>query len=685
MQFDQQRFPAFIFHFLFSILLLLLKPIRAPGVVFVPYLLGSLTCLRRSFLCYSSSLLHGEIWPHLARNHSIHFAAAIRKNHRDDLPMLLLILASFLAGIAASWERWGNPLIDAGRELNVPLRLARGDMLYSQVRYIYGPLSPYVNAALFRIFHPSLWVIWTRGIVTTIFVLAIVYWLARQITGRRPATLACLAVTWLCALKPEGNYVLPYAYSGLDGCLFGLGTLALCIVGLRKRSSSAGASFALAGVAASLAFLAKTEMGFAAIAIGVMAVVLAGFPDWRRLIAQMLAFLVPALGITAVVMEWFAIRVGWTTLTTDSYFFFGHVPWQLIHFNQVRFGFDHPWHSLGLMILSVLRLAAIAGLLAAICLLWSQRTRDASRSGSPTRSSRQLYALLLLSLAAIGITSPALSDLGPFMAMPFILIALVIAALVALRVNYTPSVSADASNARVFLLIAVFALGSLARIFLRVSSGGALSSFLVPLSIVLFVCVWLDLFPLFLKDPSARQLARKAASAVLTLSLLVSAVVLSVRYQRKFSYPIVTERGTWRTSPELGIAFNQALRYIDANTKPGGPVAPMPEGTSINFLSGRPNPLRDEISLPGMVTLREEESAIRTLQNLSVPLVLIVNRSTAEFGQAAFGVDYETTLVSWIEKNYSVCAIFTAHPNLQKGAHARIGNPFFFIRAYCKK
>ena len=625
----------------------------------------------------------GRIWREIVESVS---QPPSEKITRDDLPMLLLILTSLLAGIAASWERWGNPLIDAGREVNVPLRLARGETLYSQVRYIYGPLSPYVNAALFRIVHPSLWVIWTRGIVTTMFVVAIIYWLARQITGRWPATLACLAVTWLCALKPEGNYILPYAYSGLDGCLFGLATLALCIVGLRGRNSSAGTFFALAGIAASLAFLAKTEMGFAAIAIGVMAVVLEECANWRRLITKMLAFLVPASGITAVVIEWFAIRVGWTTLTADSYLFFGHVPWQLIHFNQVRFGFDHPWHSLGLMILSVLRLAAIAGLLAAICLLWSQRTiRTGSTGSSSRRSSRQPYALLLLSLVAIGITSPPLSDLGPFMAMPFILIALVIAAIVALRMSSTPRISAGTNNAGVFLLITVFALGSLARIFLRVSSGGALSSFLVPLSIVLFVYVWLDLFPLFLKNPGARQLAQKVATIVLTLSVVVSAVVLSLRYQRKFSYPIVTERGTWRTSPELGVAFNQALHYIAANTKPGDTVVPMPEGTSINFLSGRPNPLRDEISLPGMVTLPEEESAIRTLQNLSVPLVLIVNRSTAEFGQAAFGVDYETTLVSWIEKNYKACATFSAHPNVQQDARPQIGNPFFFIRAYCRK
>src|ERR1022692_312623 len=99
---------------------------------------------------------------------------------------------SLAAGLAGSWARWGHPLIDSGREMNAPLRLMRGEMLYSQVRYIYGPLSPYLNAWLYRAFHPSLWALWINGMVTTMIILALAYWLARQIAGRGVATFACL-------------------------------------------------------------------------------------------------------------------------------------------------------------------------------------------------------------------------------------------------------------------------------------------------------------------------------------------------------------------------------------------------------------------------------------------------------------------------------------------------------------
>ncbi len=201
------------------------------------------------------------------------FAAAPRfAIGRKDTLCFLGVIASFALGLAASWQRWGNPLVDSGRELNVPQRLLRGEMLYSDVGYIYGPLSPYLNALLYRMFHPSLWVIWGRGIVCTVVVLAMVYWIARQIMDAFPAALACTAVTWICALKSQGNYMLAYSFGGLDGCILVLTTAALTICFLRTREWR----FLIgAACAAGLAVLAKTEFGGAAIGTGLVAVVFA--------------------------------------------------------------------------------------------------------------------------------------------------------------------------------------------------------------------------------------------------------------------------------------------------------------------------------------------------------------------------------------------------------------------------
>ena len=135
-----------------------------------------------------------------------------------------------------------------------------------------------------------------------------------------------------------------------------------------------------------------------------------------------------------------------------------------------------------------------------------------------------------------------------------------------------------------------------------------------------------------------------------------------------------TERVT-----SYGRAINEALAYIERTTSPGDAVAVLPEGTAIDFLSGRRNPLREEIITPGYLDAAGEERAIRQLRDAGTALILIPNRPTAEFGPAVFGQDYCRRMMHWINANYVTCAIFGP----VKDSGLRIGARPFFIRAYC--
>src|ERR1700674_2945912 len=93
------------------------------------------------------------------------------KVSRLDLRWLGVVLLCWIEGLGVTWQRWANPLVDCGREMNIPLRLARGEMLYSQVRFLYGPFSPYLHAALFRAFGPSLGILYADGILSATLIL----------------------------------------------------------------------------------------------------------------------------------------------------------------------------------------------------------------------------------------------------------------------------------------------------------------------------------------------------------------------------------------------------------------------------------------------------------------------------------------------------------------------------------
>src|SRR5512135_2029470 len=92
----------------------------------------------------------------------------------------VLILLVLLAGVSAiSWQMWANPVIDGGREMNTPLRLLRGETIYSQVYYLYGPVAPWFNALLYRVFGIHLNTLYAAGLAGALLLVLMLFCLAR--------------------------------------------------------------------------------------------------------------------------------------------------------------------------------------------------------------------------------------------------------------------------------------------------------------------------------------------------------------------------------------------------------------------------------------------------------------------------------------------------------------------------
>ena len=612
------------------------------------------------------------------------------KLDRRDLFWIVLIAVSFGAGLAVSWERWGNPLVDCGREMNQPLRLASGQMLYSDVRHIYGPLSPYLNAALFKVFEPSLGVLYADGIITAALILILIYYVARQIMTPATAGAATLSVLWLCALKQAGNYILPYSYSALHGCALGLITLALLLKFVRLQgrgaTGSAVAFLAGAGLAAGAAVLAKTEMGTAAVAAGIAAAMI-GPRSHRLRAASLVVFATPAAVVAASVYAFIAAKVGWQTLVTDSHLFFASVPPELVYFNKRMFGFDRPLQSLVEMLSASVRVGLIGALIATISMALAKRNGETVNVKLVTvdagqASLSQLIALAGVSallLVSISLAAGSNADRGPYLAMPVLLV--VLAGTMLARVFKEGVSGGTREHAILVAVTALYALASLARVLLRVRSGGAYSSYLLPASVVLFTYSGAHVLPGMIRDARAGRLAHRIFLALILIWVAATAVVFSVRYRRDHTYQISSGRGVMIAVADLGKAFDEAIQLINAETATGEPVAVVPEGTSLDFLTGRTNPLREEILTPGYLDAAGEERAIRQLQVSLPKLIFVTNRATPEFGPAVIGRDYCVKLMAWVDQNYDSCAVLGP----DHSANLDIGDKMFFIRAYRRR
>src|SRR5579862_9466926 len=135
---------------------------------------------------------------------------------------IAVVSAAFAHNLWISWLKWGDLVIDSGRELDVARQLSLGRKLYTDVRYPFGPLAPCINGNLFHFFGNHAGILMAAGLICAALATVITYRLARRFISRSGATCVSVAFLYICAfaqLTPNGsfNFVLPYTQSATYG------------------------------------------------------------------------------------------------------------------------------------------------------------------------------------------------------------------------------------------------------------------------------------------------------------------------------------------------------------------------------------------------------------------------------------------------------------------------------------
>lgn len=595
----------------------------------------------------------------------------IRNRTRVRGLFLFLIAAGFAAMFAISWQQWADLVIDGGREMNTPLRLLGGEMIYSDVFYLYGPLAPYLNAALYAVFGVHLNTLYGAGTVASLLVLVLVFGLSRRLTGFRAAALTTWTVLVFCIFKQNGNYIFPYTYSAVYGTLLGLGALAAQVSYIHRQRSR---SLTLAGALAGLALICKLEFGFAATA-SLVALALSSAPGAR--LRTLVRGLWPAVAIPAVIYGALLSTLPWDRLVKDTYLWPGDIPQELIYFNRIKLGLNDPAKTLREMLSAL----AMLGILASAILAAGAHLGGASVRGL-LRRLRPPWPGTLLALAAASAGVLLVNvwlyrtrwDVSPLRALPVLC-----AGTIAYSIFGRGGVRSIDSHRRSLFVVAVYGLAVLARVVLRVPSGGGYGSYLLPVPLVIFMHLATTFYrPAFTTFTASAAVARRIVMTLLSFALAGATVVIAYRYLEKDAVRLETPRGSTRVSPAERRAFGDALDFLAQHTRPTDYLAAVPEGSSLNFLADRPAPLRYEILTPGFLDLAGERRAIGELEAKRVQLIFLLNRPTTEFGCPAFGKDCYRELMGWIEANYEVAAAFGEGAS----AASQIGDRPIFIKAY---
>ncbi len=563
-----------------------------------------------------------------------------------------LILAATAHNLNRTWERWGDIIYDAGREIDTPKQLAAGKTLYKDVRYWYGPLAPYTNAMLYRVFGVRLSVLTTAGIVSALLGAWLVYRTARLCTGRPVAVVTGIAFLYINAFGQYLSYnlfmfPLPYSYPATYGIVLALASVYFL---LRHVRSGCACHFLLSCLFLAMTALCKVEVLFAAAATH--AVFLVAWLLARRLTRTVyLVGYAGAVILPACVYLYFWSKVG-SALLQDNLALPGNVLGMA--FAKRYSGLEKPVENLRDMGWSAV---GMAGCLVAILVATVGETRI-RRDPTYDRSMRAI-ALVALGLACGAVAGGVCYFLGPykaFRALPVLLILGFLACVV--RFLGSPRTRVTAVEA---MLLYVFGMAGLARLPLKAGAEHYGFYLLVP-GLIAFAVLWGRHVPALLRrptppgpDPGTRP-ATPVAAALCVIGMLAGLAGTHAAKTGELLKAAERPPGLCRISTPCG---NMTLPNVYKDTMEGlvaflagrppqTTLVVLPEGSAITFLAGLTNPLGMHTFLPIDFSGRYDEAAvIRRLEETSPDYIAFVPRPVDEYGKVGFAVDYGKDVAAW--------------------------------------
>ncbi|MGE5275777.1 MAG: hypothetical protein ACM3SU_02175 [Acidobacteriota bacterium] len=555
--------------------------------------------------------------------------------------------------MAASWQRWINPFLDASREMNVPARVAAGERLYRDVVYHYGPAGPWLEGAAVALFGRRLAVLEGAGLIAAVLLFSSLW----RLTARAGSPLsACLATTWaaaICLGAPNGgSFLFPYSFDAL----FALSGAFLSVSLAAEPAGRARDALCAAGVA--LALAAKPEIGAAAAVV----LLVAGLRAQDRKRETGRALRVVGLGALAALLAWGIALSGvpWAELSPEGplALFSPPAPWRAVY--RVISGLADPGRSLA----SVATALFLDALILAAAALLSRAAGRAPLAPVAVWGAGAAAAVWFLLAGGAGIEDRIAPLLAP---MP------VAAALAALAVARRPL---DPDGRARFLLY-----GLSAAVGLRVVLGLAYGARTTPYSILAVPGLAASAAVLVVDRLPRRLAAPETFRRLLALAFLALAILAVGRWRRLLAPQraarLETPAGTLRLPPERSRVTEQALAFLAHNARPGDGLSGAPEAGFFNFVTGLRSPLRQEQIFPGHLDAAAEARAAERLETAGPRFFLLVNQPAPAFESAAFGRGYAVRFWSVVERRYRLVAWFGQAP-----PEAPVGWPHFFIRVY---
>jgi len=544
------------------------------------------------------------------------------------------------------WGKTGDILIDFGNDLYVSWRVSQGDVLFRDVAYLYGPLSPTIDGLAMRICGAGIGTILGLNLAVLALTTGLVYWLMRRISGPLAGIVGAIFFLSVFALSSPTkianyNFLTPYAGDITLGFLLALGAIA-CADWVSRGGRIVAAT--IGGILAGAVFLTKPEI-FLGCAISYFAGL--GAALWVKRERQpifiaataMAAMLIAPLGFFIYFLSQMPFRAALNGILGG---------WQFVNkafvvqtpFYKGDFGADEPGRNLGLM----MEYAGIyAGVFVALEILgWI---------GGRRRWAGVVCAVVAGIAGLVGVTYAGEKfdsfwlDVGrgfPVIAA----FAMVVATVGVFRGRAAPA----------GLAMAVLSLILLGKILLNARMyhyGFVLSA---PCGLMLVVAL-MDWLPERIKElGGSPAVVRWGAIGLLGAVVLENVKLTQANLsERTVEIPLALGGRAWaRPIDQAGV---DAIRWLSTVS---GTAAVIPDAAGIDYAAAKASGIPYTEMHPMGMQMYGEQNVFDAFQRHPPDYLLVMETQESHFGASAFGKDYGRELWLWIRGNYRYEGTFAA-------------------------
>ena len=522
----------------------------------------------------------------------------------------------------------------------VPVLLTEGKQLYRDTFYSFGPLAPYFNGYLFRLFGIHLSVLYWAGSVSALGS-AIFLYLAGLRLSHWVIGWTAGAVVILEAFQPSYFcFPLPYSFAAVYACF--VGCLFIFLIMSASRSQQWFWMLA-AGSAAAIALLIKPEYGIACYGTLALLIALRVFVQrsWGLMGKDVIALL-PGLVVCGVVIHWMVSIAGRDFITQENI-----LSWPTSFFMR---NYGKVWLAQNGFTVSasafrgaMFRAIPIAGIgLAAYC----------------TPRWKKMQVLLLL-IAALYIARQNYFLQPFFQAVELTLSAvffpqdmvlyIIVAACVGWLYFWRSTDALAIRNPAICLLLTFSSLLAF-RILMKMAPDGYPIYYNGPVVLS---------FLLLLSFPIPRLTRSRSRIFIGELMICLACLTVVALHARASEIgarnfvKLTTERGTIRVSKSVAENYEAAIQFMKEKASVGESVLSVPEDTSLYFLAETHCPTRLYAFDPGVLAPgKMTDETIQQIERQPVRYLLWSNRTYAEYGAPIFGVSSDRTLGDYLKSHY---------------------------------